>query len=504
MKKTLLFSTMLLAATSALAFGGIFNNGHKSTTYKGGLNAIGVHFGGEGKADIKTTCPEHSEWVETECKCESGWEMDGNTCRPNSKPVCDEAGMYWCPTAQSCVANAAACLDLCPEDRKCGPEGSEVCCGEGNVCVDDAYCCFKDYEDNGGIEDSGMCCSISDSTGYSTNDGCCGEGSSPYATYSEGGGDYVETSCCSGSVIRTTEWEDGYNQECCANGKTIEYNGVKACDPECGEGEVPYISYYGSDDGVSTECCAGTPYQTYDDIGPDWTYFEQQCCDSENIHTGVGYKGWDVCCDHDPQNYAGYHETGFKVCWNGETACKTNAECGDGEYCNLVNDGDPWTCNYPNQGTCEEIGGGSPAAIEGLGEVVKSDNYMTWWAADNWCKAQGMRLVTIEEIGCHYSGTNNPIEEGAGQWGYCCKGGGAECDYWYDHWDWSARTMDDTEDDYSPVIVELAKAYGNNHWLWTSSDFSPNSSCDAFTVSLNRGAVRHNRRNNGRYALCVE
>ena len=60
MRKTLLFTTMLLVATSVWAFGGLLgrsSSGRNATEYKGGVSSIGVHINGEGKADIQTLAP---------------------------------------------------------------------------------------------------------------------------------------------------------------------------------------------------------------------------------------------------------------------------------------------------------------------------------------------------------------------------------------------------------------------------------------------------------------
>ena len=64
MKKIFLFGTALCIAGTAFAFGGILNHGSKSTTYKGGVDAIGVHFAGEKKtadSPVLEPCPEGLE-----------------------------------------------------------------------------------------------------------------------------------------------------------------------------------------------------------------------------------------------------------------------------------------------------------------------------------------------------------------------------------------------------------------------------------------------------------
>lgn len=333
--------------------------------------------------------------------------------------------------------------EICPEERQCG----DVCCSEGNMCnTATGQCCRQEYDGS-----MGECCPTG-SLGYSTNDGGC-----------------------------------------------------------CGDGTTPYVSYYSVEESMNnTSCCAPDKvYRIYDydyyEGDELWRYYEQGCCE-DTIYPGVGYKGWNVCCDHEPVDYTNNKGETFKVCWTNDTECTTNEKCqelyGDGYYCNVKNEVN-YSCNYPASGTCEAIGESTPASnITGLGNVIMSNGSMTWWAADNWCKAQGMRLANVEEFNCYYSGTNNPIEEGTEQYGYCCSGNNAECDYWYSHWNWGARTMDDTEDNYSPVIVDLAKAYGNNKWFWTATDFASDNSCLAFTVFLNFGFVSYDRRDSDYYALC--
>lgn len=356
------------------------------------------------------------------------------------------------PTKPNCVTplvlNEATNECECPSAQQCG----DVCCGEGNMCnTATGQCCRQEYDGS-----MGECCEAS-LPGYSTNDGGC-----------------------------------------------------------CGDGTIPYISYYSVEERMDdTSCCAPDKvYRVYDYDWYDYNYedglyryYEQGCCE-DTIYPGVGYKGWNVCCDHEPVDYTNNKGETFKVCWTNDTECTTNEQCGEGYYCNIKNE-ENFSCNYPASGTCEAIGGSTPADnITGLGNVIMSNDAMSWWAAGNWCKAQGKRLANVEEINCYFSGTNNPFEEGTKVSGLCCKGNGTECDSWEGHWNWSARTMDDTEGNYSPVIVDLAKAYGNSEWVWTATDFASGNSCGAFGFDFNSALVGDGTRHDGRYgyggrALCV-
>ena len=179
MRKILMFGTMLGMATTAFAFGGVFNHGSKSTTYKGGVSAIGVHFGGEKKtADSEQEgnadehgCPVHSTYSEQydQCFCEDGYYMFNQKCQP-THTTCAAQGGYWCANGEysTCEESEEACYALCPEDRKC----NGTCCGDGNVChhEGDVYQCCN--------EEAGECCDASESSGYAwrygpSNGSCC-------------------------------------------------------------------------------------------------------------------------------------------------------------------------------------------------------------------------------------------------------------------------------------------------------------------------------------------
>ena len=72
MRKTLLFSTILLAATSVWAFGGVFGGGHKSH-HSSGVSSIGVHIDANGD----NTTPDIT-LVEPECNVDED-------CDPNAR-----------------------------------------------------------------------------------------------------------------------------------------------------------------------------------------------------------------------------------------------------------------------------------------------------------------------------------------------------------------------------------------------------------------------------------
>ena len=489
MRKILMFGTMLGVASAALAFGGVFNHGSKSTTYKGGVDAIGVHIGGE-----EVPCAEHSEKVggvcqcvegyvpneesdcvanqclefaETDCvtacnpvtgeityadnttscgtnklcdgagncNCAEGYELNGSECLPVTPFTCAKSNFYWCVNSQTCVANKDACLELCPEARKCGG----TCCNEDNICVDGNKCCHKNYDG-----DDSMCCS---------------EGQSAYAAYGEGD-DYVEIQCCSGTPIRVWEEDDGYvyKNACCETGRGEGYVSSHY-QSDTDEDEYDYYSEYA--------CCDGIVFKLE---YPDENEVQRQgCCSSKLKETGAT-----------DSNGNPYYTCG----------CTSNAECGENEYCHQTGP----SCYKPVYGTCEKITSDSyqSADIEGLGTVIMSNNStMSWWAADNWCKAQGMRLLTVEELGCYQEGANIPITTGSGYHGSCCSAGGVNCGY-------------GNSDIY--VMYQLFRNFGHFKYIWTSSDAVENDSCEAFRAYLGGNKVYRKIRQydlSNAYALCV-
>ena len=111
MRKILMFGTMLGVASAAFAFGGMFSHGSKSTTYKGGVSAIGVHFGGEKSTDSKEDATE---------SCATGILKDRfghcNICENGNvyfsymdDPCGTEIEITGCKTNNDCAANEEYC-----------------------------------------------------------------------------------------------------------------------------------------------------------------------------------------------------------------------------------------------------------------------------------------------------------------------------------------------------------------------------------------------------------
>ena len=74
--------------------------------------------------------------------------------------------------------------------------------------------------------------------------------------------------------------------------------------------------------------------------------------------------------------------------------CIKNSDCANGEFCNLKSHmtEEPLA---PAYGTCQSIGEVKEAVFEDSGETYyySIDLELSWWGAENWCKAQGLSMT---------------------------------------------------------------------------------------------------------------
>jgi len=183
--------------------------------------------------------------------------------------------------------------------------------------------------------------------------------------------------------------------------------------------------------------------------------------------------------------------------------CNSNDACAPDQYCDLNSNntsGWDWNCNYPLQGICQSIGNPSQSLqIPGLGNVIKSNTKLTWWAAENWCRAQGKSLIDIAKFGCYKSGTDTLITEESEKNLYCCAKG-KTCNAWKIDWD------DDTDykELYSSTLIAMRQAFGPT-WIWTASTYK-HQDCNAFAFSLSYGHSTDQLRIDDAiaYAVCTD
>ena len=191
-----------------------------------------------------------------------------------------------------------------------------------------------------------------------------------------------------------------------------------------------------------------------------------------------------TCC---PENQMCSSDWDGGQCVDVSGECKRNADCGDDEYCEISASyaSSETSCYKSYTGRCVSKGD-LPAgvAIEGLGTVYKSSDYMTWWSARNWCEAQGKRLIDISgnRLGCYKNDGKTPFDK---TMGYCCAEGRANCG--------STKTR-------QSAIMQALRRKWDGSSVWTDTSYN---SCKAFRVNLYYGNVSNSGRNNGYdFALC--
>lgn len=203
--------------------------------------------------------------------------------------------------------------------------------------------------------------------------------------------------------------------------------------------------YAGEDAGF---CENGNPYLSYKDNPCEEIEMNNTTC------TGNWDCGCGAACCIDGQCVSGETDlsTWETVCEPSDS-CVKNSDCQNGEYCNLTGS----DCEKPSTGMCATVSGKTDITVNGKTFRV-SQKGMQWWAAENWCKAQGIRLASLEDLGCE------------ARYGYCT----------------------------SETLAAL-RAGGVSEWLWTSSAFS---SCSAWYVSGD-GYVSSASRSGNSAAVCV-
>lgn len=289
---------------------------------------------------------------------------------------------------------------------------------------------------------------------------------------------------------------------CCGEGN-ICVNGIKCCN------EYHYDNY---GDEVCCDASESTGFDVWDlkccnlnettyIYSEGNSYYGPKCCHQDYLYKDVGFGGTEyskktLCCDHEPDDYKD-----FKVCWEQGTNCHTNDDCaslGENYYCHLKNNTDYDSC-YPTSGECKQIlpSDYTDLTIAGLGNVrIKELNgtELSWWAANNWCKAQGKNLIDIADFQCYYSGTTTQITSATGP-GNCCAQG-QTCSSWNSYWnDNEIKTGSETivNTKYSPIYIKLAQILGtkgDGSTLFASASPTWNNAyCTRFAVDLHHGSA---------------
>ena len=144
------------------------------------------------------------------------------------------------------------------------------------------------------------------------------------------------------------------------------------------------------------------------------------------------------------------------------SGCKSNKDCASDEYCKIMRTyGDAsnsdWrpdnvsTCR-PNKGICTKFEEGTNHKYK-KNAFVMSESLMPWWAAENWCRAKGLEMTKLEDLGISWK-DNGYHEDGE---------------------DWDG----------------LAKVFGSNGWLWMADS---HDECRAYYVNTAQRRVGNDRR----------
>ena len=344
MKKIFLLGTMLGVASAALAFGGVFGGGgHKSTTYKGGVDAIGVHFGGEKKKaatedkEVPVICedPQVLNEATNECECPAEKQcgdyccQGDNVCKqdPDSGELqcCSERLNYCCPNNQGVYSTYRA--ECCSGKLYCTARDTD-----GN-CIGEYQCCSAENKVFGPLERTNgeqiyKCCESEDliycssKHSYGCNWNCCSFGSAG-VIYKGQGMDGADLCCFKDQAPVCSRWDE-------------QNNCVRLFCGDCSEGETPYassgrggayccpsdkvVSSFHNGEHTYNMCCYPneTPY-----CRAKYSYGCSEDCCSGSVYEGVGMDGADLCCTEGQEFSCAQ--------FDGENKCLIGSCCSDGE-----------------------------------------------------------------------------------------------------------------------------------------------------------------------------
>ena len=266
---------VLLFATTVYAFGG-GHSGSKSTSFKNGVDAIGIYFGGDKPVDIEIVEEETDPYV-----------------KPKRRRITNP-----CPGAVSADGNLVgydACGRCAPGYEECGAK----CCAEGHTCQTsesgEPMCCDEDgnccpnsvaYDQN-----TGACCSAS--AGSYTDSGCCQGGLEDTVI------DGITVCCNAGEEAFCTQFENGkcVAGACCdtaADGKTIRWSRNEIEPDECETTQKCDAAHVQDELGRCFNCAPGYhpgPYQRR------CLFCPLRCIkDAEDTRC---WRGWPAACDED-------------------------------------------------------------------------------------------------------------------------------------------------------------------------------------------------------------
>ena len=469
------------------------------------------------------------------------------------KEACENAGGYWCKnilqkggTKQvlhqeevfTCVANALSCA--CPDPYKMMEKISYYDPLLHKQAGYKMSFCSECSEQEFGTSQS--CC-----PGYGVSNGqFCTSCSTEHNRWLYYAGEPLSSEL----AVNKTPDKYIYCVDCESKGTTSienEYIIVKSADNNTGEQKDKNLLTYQVDSmgrkfsHTACNCPAEKPF--VDGNGncvkcglyfAHWdTKLDQCVCDEGYSKTGYTKDGY-LQCAQDVSGGSISHKERSKSDRKTESKdCTSNTDCADNEYCSVYNTGCASETNcedwcVPRRGFCESVGNYEEAIIEGLGRTRVKDprsgkwaamrpGITSWWAANNWCEAQGMRLVRIEDFQCYachdkYFYSYSPelklygkalgtacdqlIQEGGNEEGLFCRAK-AEGEY----------ISEDKR--ISPIIRAIHDIFVKNisPRVWTASKHAvtPTTKCPLFALNMkSEGIVAADPAVWGFTAMCVE
>ena len=168
-------------------------------------------------------------------------------------------------------------------------------------------------------------------------------------------------------------------------------------------------------------------------------------------------------------------------------SCSTNEDCALGQYCNITTESP--NCSAEKSGICAPIEYTEKNVDFGCqtAPVRKSIQTMTAWAADNWCKAQGMEMLTLDALNCYPDGAYPALTDNSNRSAYCCSYDHT-CSDWSEYWD--GDIIDSNGVNYSPAAIGLREAFGSDS-LWTKTSYI-SGNCLNYKVKLSSGLANAN------------
>jgi len=248
------------------------------------------------------------------------------------------------------------------------------------------------------------------------------------------------------------------------------------CLKKCGEGLER------NTDNTCTVCTNGNVYLSYNTDPCGTASPMQTCTNGSDCWFGLGD---DACCDTITHTCKvaspiySHAQTIASCPTTNDKQCTSNKNCANGEYCHIMNSMFA-SCEAPDIGTCLPIGEYADTSVAGLGAIRRSNTAMTWWAAENWCKAQEKSLLDISKFECYKSDTTTRIENKDDFAGGCCASG-QSCSFdsfWY---------IDTKRSQYSNILQALESTFGHDSAFWTLSSHGRTDDCFMYVIYLTGG-----------------